>query len=326
MIPFQEFEDAGPGVDNPTANILVVDDTPGHLSLLVDALHAGGYRPLVASNGEAALRRVATQVPDLILLDMRMPGMDGLETLARLRELPQGKAVPVIFMTAVEEPEQKVTAFTAGAVDYVTKPFHPGEVLARIALHLRLVRTQRKLAAELTWRAQTERVLRASLEQAVLMVDAAGRVQFSTQRAVYLFERYFAAPEGEELVLPGELAERLRSGRSGEVRFEREGSVLLARIVIDHDKHELAMVMLEERRPAGDYAPLRQLGLSEREAEVLYWMSQGKSNPEIGIIVGAASGTVKKHAENIFAKLRVESRTAATLQAIDCLRGVTGSG
>jgi DNA-binding response OmpR family regulator/DNA-binding CsgD family transcriptional regulator len=305
--------------DDRPANILIVDDTPGHLSLLVDALHSAGFRPLVAPSGESALQRLATVVPDLVLLDMRMPGLDGLATLARLRELPAARHLPVIFMTAVEEPEQKVAAFAAGAVDYVTKPFHPSEVIARIELHLRLVRTQGKLSTELAWREQTERTLQAALEQAVLVVGAGGRVQFVTPRATHLLDRYF--PGERSGGLPGPVVELLAPWRSAQASFAEKCGTLVVRVIADPGAGEAAMILLEERRAAGDYEPLRRLGLSERETEVLYWMSEGKSNPEIGIIVGAAAATVKKHAENLYFKLGVDNRAAATRLAMECLQG-----
>ena len=83
---------------------------------------------------------------------------------------------------------------------------------------------------------------------------------------------------------------------------------------------DTVIVLFEEQRSQGDYAPLRKLGLTERETEVLYWISQGKSNPEIGMIIGASAGTVKKHAQSIFAKLGVEGRSNALLLALDVLR------
>ena len=311
--------DPAAGGDEVPANILIVDDTPGHMSLLVDALDSAGYRPLVASSGESALQRLATVVPDLVLLDMRMPGLDGLATLARFRSMPAGRNLPVIFMTAVEEPEQKVAAFAAGAVDYVTKPFHPKEVLARIELHLRLVRTRRKLSQELAWREQTERTLQAALEQAVLVVGAGARVRFITPRASHLLERYFSS--GQSMGLPEAILKLLEPWRSAQAAFSQSFGTLVVRVVADPSSGEAAMVLLEEKRAAGDYEPLRRLGLSERETEVLYWMSEGKSNPEIGIIVGAAAATIKKHAENLYSKLGVDNRAAATRVAVECLRG-----
>jgi DNA-binding NarL/FixJ family response regulator len=259
----------------------------------------------------------------LVLLDLLMPGLDGLGTLARIRE-KVGQNLPVIFMTAVETPEQKVAAFLAGAVDYVTKPFHPSEVLARIELHLRLVRTQRRLSEELAWRAQTERTLQGSLEQAVLVVDASGSIRFATPRGRHLLDRYF--PEAPAGGLSAEIAQLLAAWRSGSSSFERRHGTLVVRVTADPSAKDSAMLLLEERRAAGDYVPLRTLGLSEREAEVLFWMSEGKSNPEIAIIIGAATATVKKHAENIFAKLGLGSRAAATRLALECLEGKGSRG
>lgn len=302
------------------ARILIVDDTPANLSLLVDALQSAGYRPLVANSGEAALARLEQTLPDLVLLDMRMPGLDGMQTFQRIQTHAHWKEIPVIFMTAVEEPEQKVAAFAAGAVDYVTKPFNTDEVLARIGTHLRLKMLQNDLASELAWRAETERTLQDSLEQAVLIVARDGRVQFRTQRAQQLVARYFENHEPTGTDLPPRLAELVQAGRSSQVAITSALGELTIRVVADAASDVPVMVLFEERRPLGDYAPLRSLGLSEREAEVLYWISQGKSNPEIGVIIGAAAGTVKKHAENIFAKLGVEGRSTAMLTALDVLR------
>ncbi len=297
--------------------ILIVDDTPANLSLLVDALQAAGYRPLVATSGELALQRLAQQRPALVLLDMRMPGLDGLAVCARIQAHPQWREIPVIFMTAVEEPAQKVAAFAAGAVDYVTKPFHTDEVLARIGTHLRLRRLQRELAEELAWRAETERTLRASLAQAVIVASPDGGVLFHTRRAAQLLERHCGWSEAEDRPLPARLAQLAAAGRSAHETSTGSAGVLEVRVV---GGGEFVTILLEERRAAGDFAPLRALGLSEREAEVLFWMSEGKSNPEIALIIGAAAATVKKHAENIFAKLGLENRAAAMRLALEKLR------
>lgn len=303
------------------ARILIVDDTPGNLALLVDALQGAGHRPFVATSGEAALAGLAQSQPALILLDMRMPGMDGLETCARIEADARWREIPVIFMTAVEEPDQKVAAFAAGAVDYVTKPFHPEEVLARIGAHLRIKALQAQLAAELAWRAETEKKLEASLEQAVIVVAADGRVQFCTQRAAFLLAEYFGPWVGAATDrLPDALALHLVDGTCSTAAFPGLRGVLDATFVHDPAGRAPALITLAEKRREGDYAPLQRLGLSEREAEVLYWMSQGKSAPEIAVIIGAAPATVRKHNERIYAKLGVEGHRDAMLRALDALR------
>jgi diguanylate cyclase (GGDEF)-like protein/PAS domain S-box-containing protein len=128
--------------------ILMVDDTPAFLGLLAQVLEVRGDRVLVAEDGEEALRRVQFVLPDLILLDVMMPGIDGFTTCRRLKENEDLRDVPVIFMTALAESADKLAGFTAGGVDYVTKPFQLDEVLARINTHLALRSAQRKLAEQ----------------------------------------------------------------------------------------------------------------------------------------------------------------------------------
>jgi formate hydrogenlyase transcriptional activator len=120
--------------------VLIVDDEPLNLDLLEQELEAAGYRTLSAAGGEAALARVAEAAPDLILLDVMMPGIDGYETCRRLKAGEDTRQVPVIFVTALKESFEKVRAFELGAVDYVTKPFESEELLARVATHIALRR------------------------------------------------------------------------------------------------------------------------------------------------------------------------------------------
>jgi DNA-binding NtrC family response regulator len=117
-------------------SILVVDDTPANIGILLDTLSKAGYRVRVASDGESALEQLQYSPPDLVLLDVMMPGMDGFETCRRLRQLPKLEQLPVVFMTALSDIQDKVRAFAAGADDYITKPFQHEEVLARVRVHL----------------------------------------------------------------------------------------------------------------------------------------------------------------------------------------------
>src|SRR5690606_27859129 len=104
-----------------------------------------GYEVLSASDGEAALETASAQVPDLMLLDMMMPGMDGFELIDRIKQLPDLGQVPVVFLTAAQDRDMLLRAFDAGAVDYVTKPFMPEELLARVNAHLGLKLTRDRL-------------------------------------------------------------------------------------------------------------------------------------------------------------------------------------
>ena len=128
--------------------VLIVEDTPASLKLLSDMLIAAGYYVRQAPNGELALWTAHARPPELILLDIRMPGIDGFEVCRRLKEAPDLEGVPVIFLSAQHDMEDKVRGFALGAVDFIAKPFQANEVLARTDTHIRLARSQRALAAE----------------------------------------------------------------------------------------------------------------------------------------------------------------------------------
>jgi DNA-binding response OmpR family regulator len=125
--------------------ILIVDDSPTNLGVLFDYLRNSGFKVLVAEDGEGALQRADYARPDIILLDVLMPGLDGFETCRRLKENKETKNIPVIFMTALSDTVDKLKGFEAGAVDYVTKPVEVAEVLARIRTHLTLRNLQKQL-------------------------------------------------------------------------------------------------------------------------------------------------------------------------------------
>lgn len=125
--------------------ILAVDDTPNNLKLLQMVLEQAGYKVRLATSGPMALTSVQAKSPDLILLDMNMPEMDGKEVCRRLKTDPSTKDIPIMFLTVAQETGEKVQAFEVGAVDYLTKPFSPPEMLARVTTHLRLRNLQRDL-------------------------------------------------------------------------------------------------------------------------------------------------------------------------------------
>ena len=136
-------------MDDATARsggtILIVDDNATHLAILLDMLQGAGYRVLVAQGGEAALEMLNDERPDLFLIDILMPGIDGFETVQRLKAAEQCRDIPVIFMTALSETIDKMRGFSLGAVDYITKPFRHEEVLARVHTHITIRRLQMHL-------------------------------------------------------------------------------------------------------------------------------------------------------------------------------------
>jgi signal transduction histidine kinase len=119
-------------------NILVVDDVPANLKLLDDILKSEGYKTRPVLSGELALRAAEKEKPDLVLLDIMMPDIDGFEVCRRLKENPDLKDIPVIFISAIGETANVVTAFNYGGVDYINKPFQAEEVIARVKTHLKL--------------------------------------------------------------------------------------------------------------------------------------------------------------------------------------------
>ncbi len=128
-----------------TGSILVVDDQPANLRAVSALLSRHGYEVRTAGTGEEALEMAAVAVPDLLLLDMMMPGMDGFDLLLRVQAHPELSAIPAIFLTAAQDREMLLRAFDAGAVDYVTKPFIPEELLARVTAHVGLKLTRDRL-------------------------------------------------------------------------------------------------------------------------------------------------------------------------------------
>jgi len=187
--------------------VLVVDDQPPNIQAVGALLVNAGYDVMPALSGEQALQRCDQRTPNLVLLDMRMPGMDGFEVCAKLREHPRTRDVPIIFLTAMHEREVLVRAFESGAVDYVTKPFVAEELLARVKTHLDLKSTRDRLAQLAQERAEltqvvahdlknplagilmgTETLAKASL--AVPQATALAAIQDSAQRCLAFIDDY----------------------------------------------------------------------------------------------------------------------------------------
>ncbi len=297
--------------------VLVVDDTPANLGVVLESLGSAGLRVLMAESGQRALDLLARQQVDLVLLDVMMPGLDGFATFARLRANPAWASIPVLFMTALDDPTQKVRALEAGAVDYIAKPVHPPEVLARVRTHLELRAARRELErknaaleAEVALRADAEAQLAQSLDRALLVADGDGRIVFQTLRATHLLHKH----------LPGHQAGRLPDELRGVDKFASRAGTLLLRRFIGPGAEPLTVLQLtEESAPPGP-RELTALGLTPRQAEVLYWIAQGKTNGEVAVILGTSPRTVDKHVEQLLERLGVENRLAAAARAADILR------
>jgi two-component system, NtrC family, sensor kinase len=145
------------------ASILIVDDTPTNLKVLVEAFDKTGFESFVAKTGESALKKARQSLPNLILLDICMKGMDGFETCQALKADPLTCSIPIIFMTALNDDAVKLKGFKAGAVDYITKPVQLEEAIARISVHLQLRHSHQQLLNEIATRQETEQQLQHTL-------------------------------------------------------------------------------------------------------------------------------------------------------------------
>jgi CheY-like chemotaxis protein/DNA-binding CsgD family transcriptional regulator len=306
--------------------VLIVDDVPDNLSMLHDALDAAGYTVFVATHGEAALLRAAQAAPDIVLLDAMMPGMDGFQVARHLKAEGDTAHIPIIFMTGLTETEHVVAAFEAGGTDYVTKPLRPAEVLARMAVHLRSARQARQARHALDAFGHATMAIHFDAGPA----GRPGRAVWQTPLARRWMQVYFDAPDGR---LPEVLEDwlRLQLSRLDDVRHapqplvrERDGRQLVLSLQQRTGDDDWLIVMREVSDAATVSALLATFKLTLREAEVLYWVAKGKTNRDIGDILGSSPATVKKHLEHVFVKLGVETRNAAAALAIQRVRVLVG--
>ncbi len=299
--------------------VLIVDDVPDNLSVLHDALDESGYTVLLATSGATALERAHQALPDVILLDAMMPGMDGFEVARRLKSSPKTSHIPIIFMTGLTETEYLVAALESGGVDYVTKPIKPKEVLARMGVHLQGARERR----------QTRNALDAFGYATMTVRVSDGHLLWQTPLARELLERYCAtqAPTTPPEVLTW-LTDCLGAIERGQepykLNLERGANSLSFRLhqqIADGDSGGGWLIVMRE---VSDIATIESIRLSfkltGKEAEVLYWVVKGKTNKDIGDILGSSPMTVKKHLERVFVKLGVETRTAAAGMAVGRIR------
>jgi DNA-binding response OmpR family regulator/DNA-binding CsgD family transcriptional regulator len=292
--------------------VLIVDDVPENLSLLYDALDEAGYAVLVATNGESALQRARQSMPDVILLDALMPGMDGFEVARYLKADAETQRIPIIFMTGLTETEHVVAAFAAGSVDYVTKPIRPSEVLARIATHVQGARQTQ----------QARSVLDAYGQACLSMRPVDGVMLWQTPLARTLLRKYAKQDESPLAARIHEWLQLVLTKPSPPTPLETVGDEgrMICTLHGRTDEGECLVVLREESDVAMTRALVDSFGITMREAEVLYWVIYGKTNRDIGDILGISHRTINKHMENLFEKLGVETRTAAAAVAMKRLQ------
>lgn len=299
--------------------VLIVDDTPGNLALLSDTLSEANYRVLVATDGQSALEQIQFIQPDIILLDVMMPGIDGFETCNRLKADPATAPIPVLFMTGLSELDDLLRGFGEGALDYIVKPIRPAEVLARIEVHLSQTRNLRR----------AEQLL-ANGEFAAMAVNAAGHIGWMTPAAgTWLadFSTRLGEPQQYRVkdFLPGALLKWFQNWhkRNKHCATESNEQQLAPGFTVcikacEHPDEYMLLLQRDGSNVDWDLQALREkLRLTFREAEILMWISRGKTNKEIGIILNTSPRTINKHLEHIFEKLGVSTRAAAVAMVFE---------
>ncbi|MEN3951790.1 response regulator [Iodidimonas sp. SYSU 1G8] len=292
--------------------VLVVDDSPETLSLLTDTLEDAGITALVARSGGAALSLIERVTPDVILMDAMMPEMDGFEACRRIKQNKATAHVPVIFMTGLTDTEHVVMGLEAGGVDYVTKPVAPFEMLARIRVHLANSRMQ-----------QSARIALDVAGRTLLAVNRRGDVLWSTPQAAKLLERVLGVFDTDSPAWQKDVRPRLGDvvdQRASDKTLVTMGSATVQASYLGEAGAGEFLLHLGDGAAANDHLLLKQrLDLTAREAEVLLWTAQGKSNRDIAEILQCSPRTVNKHLEQIYSKLGVENRTAAAAIAVRLL-------
>jgi DNA-binding NarL/FixJ family response regulator len=294
----------------------VVDDSPDTLRMLTDAIEEAGMTVLVAREGEHALSIVGKVTPDVILMDAVMPGTDGFETCRRLKQNRALAHVPVIFMTGLTDSVHIIEGLEAGGVDYVTKPIVPGELLARIRVHLANARM-----------AQSARTALDAFGRFLLAVDGTGKVMWCTPQAARLLGTALSGFDTEGYVVPSDVRAWLDQSASAPasspptpIELAAGSASKLRLLYVGQVGAEERLLRVIEGDAVSDQAVLKsRLLVTDREAEVLLWIARGKSNRDIAEILSLSPRTVNKHLEQIFTKLGVENRTSAAALAVRTL-------
>lgn len=292
-----------PGGERPI--VLVVDDAPSSLSMLCRMLEDAGYTVLVAVDGNMALERLRLVVPDAILLDAVMPGMSGFDTCRQIKRDPALAHIPIIFMTGLSDTESVLQGFDSGGVDYVVKPVRAPEVLARLHTHTR--------------NARIARLARDAVDIAsmgVVLVDAQGRIAWRSPKATDWLRAL--SPGGDVDRLPSAMASILTAPGAepgGGILRGDGGQSYVVKVLGRTGVGETMLLIERQSGSSSASSRLSSAALTPRETEVLSWLSKGKTNRDIGDILGMSPRTVNKHLEHVFKKLGVETRSAAAALA-----------
>lgn len=239
--------------DEPKADILIVDDTPENLRVLSHMLSHFGYKVRAVTDGALALSVSTTAPPDLIMMDVSMPGLDGFETCRRLKEDDRTRQIPVIFISALGEIEDKLRAFDVGGVDYVTKPFQIEEVLARLETHLSIRRLQIELEEknrELAKGMAELRIAQAAEREQRILADTLSETIIAINSTLDMDEVLGLILENLSRVVPHEAAN---------IALLDEHGILHIRGARGYHKHGVEEIIASARLPLNHYPNWRKV-------------------------------------------------------------------
>jgi DNA-binding response OmpR family regulator len=310
------------GTEAMLESILIVDDIPENLSLLHESLDQAGYQVLVATSGLTALEIAHRSQPDMILLDGSMPEMDGFETCFQLKSSPVTQHIPVIFMTGLTETEHIVRGFQVGGVDYVTKPLNIDEVQARVKTHLLHARLMH----------QQKQMLDAT-GSAIMSLNLQGEMIWQTPVVEFLLQNHQVERNHFQSILKAWLQDLLQQpdqahlihGQYGQGQQQLQLNLLTKLDRNTVHKHILVQLKEQTQMPSVEEIIQACSNLTPREAEVMHWVTMGKTNRDIAEILELSPRTVNKHLEHVFEKLYVETRTAAVLHIVSACKNLTGA-
>ncbi|MEM9128763.1 MAG: DNA-binding response regulator [Pseudomonadota bacterium] len=280
---------------------LVVDDNPDTLGMVSAALESEGMTVLVARDGHSAIQLTGRVQPDVILMDAIMPELDGFETCRRLKSGQNPTTAPIVFMTGLTDPEHVVKGLRSGGVDYITKPVAVEEMIARVTTHILNARA-------LTSARNAVGVIASS----VLAFDKAGALVWSTEKAQRTLDTNtfdIVAPRVQKWLLgcidqPVSDVEQCVLSETHALQFIGVSAA-----------QDVLIKLIQRRSECNEDVLQRAFGLTAREAEVLFWLTLGKTNRDISAILSLSARTVNKHLEQVFQKMGVDNRTSAAVLA-----------
>jgi DNA-binding response OmpR family regulator/DNA-binding CsgD family transcriptional regulator len=291
--------------------VLIVDDSSDTLSILNEALEKEGMETLVALEGNQALAIAQKMIPDIILLDAIMPTISGFDVCKKLKENPELRSIPVIFMTGLSDTENVVKGFEAGGIDYITKPIINSELVARIRVHL--------ANSRLALSAQSALDLAG---QYIFAVNKLGVTLWSTPQVNQLLE----TANDKQAWLADNFADEIKNWLAHEpaqgmnVTLLTPTQTLKVYVLGNASTNEYLLRLVHQESPNESSNLKKYWALTNREAEVLFWIAKGKTNREIGQILGTSPRTINKHSEKIYKKLDVENRTTAAAKALQYMQ------